>query len=73
MIVAIDKHDGAWYSKKDRVDYVCERNRRGRELNYRYATIESVKEFKRFTFIMLPVNQFINNEMIFTTSIFQVR
>ncbi|MCW1311451.1 MAG: hypothetical protein QXJ93_01265 [Candidatus Rehaiarchaeum fermentans] len=34
MIVAIDKHDGAWYSKKDRVDYVCERNRRGIELDY---------------------------------------
>ncbi|MEM3887724.1 MAG: hypothetical protein QXO11_04705, partial [Thermoplasmata archaeon] len=50
MIVAIDKHDMAWYGKKDRVELVGVRNRRGTELGYRYATIESVEEFKRFTF-----------------------
>ncbi|MEM3518649.1 MAG: hypothetical protein QXZ07_06225 [Nitrososphaerales archaeon] len=33
-IVAIDKHDIAWYCKKDRVNLVGIRNRRGIELDY---------------------------------------
>ncbi|MEM4066322.1 MAG: hypothetical protein QXV17_05615 [Candidatus Micrarchaeaceae archaeon] len=34
IIVAIDKHDIAWYGKKDRVNLVGIRNRRGIELDY---------------------------------------
>ncbi|MCW1293546.1 MAG: hypothetical protein QW745_07095 [Thermoplasmata archaeon] len=40
-------------AKKDRIELVGIINRRGTESGYRYATIESMKEFKRFTFPML--------------------
>ena len=73
IIAAFDYHDMVWYGKKNRRELVGIGNHRGTTLGHRYATIESVEEFQRYTFGMLPVTQTTAKTDVITSLVLQAR